>query len=79
MRVTTLLFASLRESAGWGTMDLEVPAGSTVRDVADQLEREIDGLTLQGALCAVNELYSRPDATLAEGDRLAFLPPVAGG
>ena len=79
MRVTTLLFANLRESAGRGALDLDVPNGSTVRDVAERLEREVQGLVLKGALCAVNEAYSQPDAVLREGDRLAFLPPVAGG
>jgi molybdopterin synthase catalytic subunit len=79
MRVTTLLFANLRELAGQGSMDLEIPAGSTVLDVATRLEREIDGLILKGALCAINEAYSEPDSLLNDGDRLAFLPPVAGG
>ena len=79
MKVTILFFANLRELAGHGSMDRKIPADSTVRDVASRLEREIDGLLLTGALCAINEVYSEPDGLLNDGDRLAFLPPLAGG
>ncbi|MAZ54197.1 MAG: hypothetical protein CMO31_09345 [Trueperaceae bacterium] len=79
MKITILFFAHLRELAGKGSIDRDVPAGSTVRDVALLLEREIDGLVLAGTLCAINEAYSEPDGLLNDGDRLAFLPPVAGG
>lgn len=78
MRVTALLFAQYRAGAGAGSLDLELPDGTTVRDAA-ALVSERTGVALAGAMCAVNEAYSRPDAPLADGDRVAFLPPVSGG
>ena len=78
MTVTALLFAQYRAQAGVGSLDLELPAGSTVRRAADELATRT-GILLSGAMCAVNERYSRPDDPLHEGDRVAFLPPVSGG
>jgi molybdopterin converting factor subunit 1 len=79
MTVTVLLFASYREKAGERARQLELPEGSTVRDAAREVERAFAGLPLQGALCAVNEAYASPDAVLADGDTVAFFPPVSGG
>jgi len=79
MKIMALLFASFRETAGHKELELEVPRGSTVRAVAQVLERQCSGLQLSGALCAVNHDYAKPDAPVAEGDTVAFLPPVSGG
>lgn len=78
MTVTVLLFAQYRVEAGSGSIDLELPAGTTVLDAAEATSGRT-GVALAGAMCAVNETYSRPDAPLAHGDRVAFLPPVSGG
>lgn len=78
MTVTVLLFAQYRAEAGLGSVDLDLPAGATVRDAADAAAGRT-GVALTGAMCAVNEAYSRPDASLSPGDRVAFLPPVSGG
>ena len=77
--VTVLLFADLRMAAERPGLELELPAGSTVRVAADQVERELGSGRLRGVMCAVNERYADPSTTLAEGDVVAFLPPVSGG
>ncbi len=80
LRVTALLFAQYRHSAGADEIDLELDAGATVRSVADELEARFgEALSLRGAMTAVNERYERPDRTLDDGDRVAFLPPLSGG
>lgn len=78
MRVTVLLFAHLRQAADRSRIELELPDDATVRAAADRIEREI-GTALAGSMCAVNERYAAPATLLADGDVVAFLPPVSGG
>lgn len=80
VRITALLFAQYRSDAGTDALELELPAGATVRTAARAVEAALDGtVTLRGAMAAVNERYGRPDSVLTDGDRVAFLPPVSGG
>jgi molybdopterin synthase catalytic subunit len=81
MRVRLLFFAVLRDIAGRGGAELELPEGTRPRDVWQQLRaqhRELAGYE-QPPLTAINESYASPDDVLREGDELAFIPPVAGG
>jgi molybdopterin converting factor subunit 1 len=80
MRVLVRLFASYREAAGRGHFDLELPAGSTVRDAIDRILRD-HPLIGEGrrVVIARNRDYVTPDASLADGDELALIPPVSGG
>jgi molybdopterin converting factor subunit 1 len=81
MRVTIQLFARLREIAGAGEFDCEVPEGATVGEVWKTTETLHPGLApLAGAVSsAVNDDFARTSATVRAGDRVAFLPPVSGG
>jgi molybdopterin converting factor subunit 1 len=81
MRVTVKLFARLRDIAGAAELARDVAPGATIRDVwrnlavefpeFDRYERSISS--------AVNADYARMDRQLADGDEIAFLPPVSGG
>jgi molybdopterin converting factor subunit 1 len=81
MRVTVRLFARLREIAGTETLVRELPPGATAGSLWDDLARELPELSAYGSAVstAVNEEYARRDAPIAEGDEIAFLPPVSGG
>lgn len=79
MTITVLYFASLREQAGRSEQRLELTPPVSVRELARRLEAEQPGLRLSGALCAVNEHYARPEQPLADGDTVAYFPPVSGG
>ena len=76
MRVVVRLFAGLRERAGTGRRDLELPDGAAVADVWPQLAL---GEEPPGVLYAVNRDYAKPDHQLADGDEVALIPPVSGG
>ena len=81
MRVNIRLFARLRDIAGAGEMERQVPDGVTVRTVWETLASEFADLKDYevSISTAVNAEYSRMDAPVADGDEVAFLPPVSGG
>jgi molybdopterin synthase catalytic subunit len=78
--VLVRLFASYREAAGVGHLQLELPAGATVRDAIGEVLRE-HPLVAQGRhlVIARNREYVDAEAPLADGDEVALIPPVSGG
>ena len=80
MTVTVLLFASYAERLGKSSIGLEVPSGSTVRTVLDEIARMPGADALPPMpLVAVNRSYARARDMVADGDEIAIIPPVAGG
>ncbi|WP_018464987.1 molybdenum cofactor biosynthesis protein [Calidithermus timidus] len=79
MRVEVHFFALFREQAGTRKTTLELSEGATVRDAQRVLESRFPGLSLAQGLAAVNQELRPPEHPLANGDELAFLPPVSGG
>ena len=92
MRVS--FFASLREIVGGRDIDVSLPEGVTVRDLAEELARRWPELrehlfTDEGALSRRAAIYVDgrnvrwlPDVEatrLSEGQRVAVIPPAAGG
>ena len=76
MRVRIRLFAGLRERAGAGSLDVDVPDGATVADVWPLLEL---GDEPAGLLYARNRMYVEPTEALQADDEVAVIPPVSGG
>ena len=76
VRVGVKLFAVLRERAGTRERELELAEGARVRDVWAALGL---GDEPPGLVYAVNKTYVDPDASLADGDEIALIPPVSGG
>jgi molybdopterin converting factor subunit 1 len=81
MRVTVRLFARLRDIAGTGELAREAPAGASVHAVWSSLVADYPAFAAyeKSISCAVNADYSRFTASVADGDEIAFLPPVSGG
>ncbi len=81
MRVTVRLFARLRDLAGAADLDRELPDGATALALWDGLAADFPDFEPYQATVsvAVNEEYARMDVALADGDDIAFLPPVSGG
>lgn len=72
-------FAILREQRGLDSERLATDAASP-NALYDEL-RARHGFTLPGdrVRAAVNDEFVPGDAKLREGDRIVFIPPVAGG
>ena len=80
MRVLVRLFASYREAAGVGRMELELPPGATVKDAIFKILKD-HPLIAEGrqVVIAKNHDYVTADEPLADGDEVALIPPVSGG
>jgi sulfur-carrier protein len=73
------LFASLREATGWSEQ-LVTPATTTRTPLALWQQLELGpGEPPAGVRVAINQQFASWDAPLADGDELAFLPPISGG
>ena len=81
MQVTVKWFGPLREATGTKELGVRLPAGSRVGDLAALLAREHPAFAALAPKlrAAVNQEVAEADAPLADGDEVAFLPPVAGG
>jgi len=77
MNITVRVFAELRERLGFERREVELPDSATTTDAWAALTGE-DSIPAH-VLCAVNMEYANVDAPLAEGDEVAFFPPVTGG
>jgi len=80
VKVHVRLFASYAEAAGRSEVVLELPDGSRVADALTALRTQVDASRLPPSpLVAVNRRYAKGELALADGDEVAFIPPVAGG
>jgi molybdopterin synthase catalytic subunit len=82
VRISVRLFAILRERAGRGALELDLPEGATVEDAIERLRREPgldEPLERIRVAVAVNREYASPADPLSAGDELALVPPVSGG
>jgi MoaE-MoaD fusion protein len=76
VQVRIRLFAALRERAGAGEIELELPEGARVSDALAELAPLTDGVPV---VMAVNREYAEAEAVLSSGDEIALIPPVSGG
>jgi molybdopterin converting factor subunit 1 len=81
MKIRVKLFAILREIAGQGQIDLELPHGAPASSAMDQIVTRFPSILPMSRTIAiaVNRSYARPDTILCDGDELALIPPVSGG
>jgi molybdopterin synthase catalytic subunit len=82
MTVTVRLFAILKERAGRGSIEIDLPDGSTVAEAVAEVGRRTgttDLLERMPLAHAVNREYVRPQESLRDGDEVALVPPVSGG
>ena len=81
MRIRVLFFGVLRDVVGVREDSLDVPEGGRLDTVFEHYATRFPKLREMAAstVLALNQQFSSPSAPLAEGDEVAFLPPVSGG
>lgn len=81
MNIKVRLFAVARQLAGKELVTVNVPEGSTVERLREQLAAEYPELAplLPHVLFAVGSEYVGDGHTLAESPEIACIPPVSGG
>lgn len=81
LRVRILLFGSIREAVGAKDLDVSLADGADVAALRAQLEAEHEAFARASShlMVAVNEERAEDAKPLADGDEVAFLPPVSGG
>lgn len=80
MKVRVLVFGHYRDVLP-EPVELDMPMGSTAREVAAELSKMNILLRTLVDHCrvAINEEYSSMNAVLNHGDEIAFIPPMSGG
>ena len=77
MTVKVKFFASLREAAGRGEVDVDTAGAETA---AGAWRLATGGRPIpDNVLVAVNLEYTHLGASIRDGDEVAFFPPVTGG
>ena len=80
-RVKVLFFGRVHELTGQREETEELPGGTTLGDLFERYTKRFPPLAgLRSSLVASRNLeFAAWDTKLAEGDEIAFLPPVSGG
>ena len=81
MRARVLFFGMLKEVVGHAAEDAEFPAGADLRAVFECYAARFPQIKQMAASIVVarNQEFAALSTRLADGDEVAFLPPVSGG
>jgi len=80
LAVRVLLFGSYADRLGLESLEVRLPVPATVRSVLERVRALPGGGQLpERPFCAVNLAHVSLDHTVAAGDEIALLPPLAGG
>lgn len=83
--IKVLYFARLKESLNYSTEDMDLPADvKTVAQLKTHLAKRGEAWAnlfngKQSIRAAINHALVDNDATINDGDEVAFFPPVTGG
>jgi len=79
MKLDVHYFAAFREATGVGSERVDTSAATPEALFAECTARHPRLQRFASSLVAVNDEMTGWNAALAEGDRVLFFPPVAGG
>lgn len=78
-QITILYFGQLRQAAGLAEDQVQSAATTPRELLAEQATMRGFSYHESSLRFARNEAFCPADATLADGDTIAFMPPMAGG
>jgi molybdopterin converting factor small subunit len=81
IKVKVLLFATIRSIIGQKKLEIELPEGSTVRDLKNRITEIYPhaGQAMESMLTSVNRIFSDDDTCLNDQAEIAFFPHISGG
>ncbi len=80
-KVNILFFATLKEYMGTKTLQMEIPASTTVGQLKDMLAQKNPrlGRMRDTIMAAIDREYAGDDQLIPAQAEIAFFPPVSGG
>lgn len=80
-KIKVLFFATLRDRVGAKSIDVEIPAGTTVGGLKDQLSGAYPELqkSLETVVVSINREFAFDEDMILESCEVAMFPPVSGG
>lgn len=81
MQIRVLFFGQLKDIIGASEEQIQVEQGASLESLFDGYARRFPRLAAMRAAIVVarNREFAGPATLLADGDEVAFLPPVSGG
>jgi molybdopterin synthase catalytic subunit/molybdopterin synthase sulfur carrier subunit len=81
MRIRVQFYSYFKDLTGCGDTHEEVPAGSTIGELLQQLYERFPKLSpmAKSTLVAVGVEYQAAEYVLQENDEVSLFPPVQGG
>ncbi|WP_039914139.1 molybdopterin synthase sulfur carrier subunit [Cellvibrio mixtus] len=81
--IRVVFFAQLREQLGTAKLDVSIERVKTLSELKQHLSLQNpsweSALANTKLLVAINHAYVKGNHALADGDEVAFFPPVTGG
>ncbi|PIE89601.1 MAG: molybdopterin synthase sulfur carrier subunit [Acidobacteria bacterium] len=79
MKIKSVYFALLKEQAGLKEEEWEFQGGTALDAYRELKEKHRFTLDEHQVKIAINDAFQPMDAPVKAGDKLVFIPPVAGG
>ena len=79
--IKLLFFATIRDRAGTKSLELDIPADTTIRDLKEKLSKDYPNLkeSMKSVLMTINREYAFDEAVVPANAEIGMFPPVSGG
>ncbi len=80
-RIKLLFFATIRDRAGTKTLEMNISADMTIKDLKDKLSTDYPNLkeSMKSVLMTINREYAFDENVVPLNAEIGMFPPVSGG